>query len=130
MNIARPVDSRLNGGWNEYMKNCPNCGAPIEPYKCRCDYCHTWYFDFTAFDMSGNDPYYVKFRTPYGVITTLAKPELQTIEISEDTVDITDNLGRCVYRIPNPSRSCDLGVVFHSVANPEDGTLYTLYTEE
>lgn len=21
------------------MNNCPNCGAPINPYKCQCEYC-------------------------------------------------------------------------------------------
>lgn len=111
------------------MRNCPNCGAPIEPYKCRCDYCHTWYFDFTAFDMSGSDPYYVKFRTPYGVITTLAKPELQTVEINYNTIDCCDPTGKTVCSFRG-NASCDLSVVFHSVANPEDGTLYTLYTEK
>ena len=23
------------------MANCPNCGAPLEPYKNRCEYCGT-----------------------------------------------------------------------------------------
>ena len=23
------------------MNNCPNCGAPINPYKCQCEYCGT-----------------------------------------------------------------------------------------
>ena len=107
------------------MKNCPNCGSPIEPYKCRCEYCGTWYFDFTAFDMSGDDPYYVKFRTPYGVITTLAKPELQTVDVSEDTVDITGKYGSVLTSFTR-SVNCDLGVVFHSCRDPETGELFRL----
>ena len=111
------------------MKNCPNCGSPIEPYKCRCEYCGTWYFDFTAFDMSENEPYYVKFRTPYGIITTLARPELQTIETNVDSVDITNFGGDVICRMP-VSRHCDLGVVFHSQTNPDDGSLFRLEVDQ
>ena len=108
------------------MKNCPNCGAPIEPYKCKCEYCGTWYFDFTAFDMSKNEPYYVKFYTPSGaIITTLAKPELQTINIWDDTVGITDVRGDLVKTF-TASRNCDLEVTFHSIMDQKNKTLYTL----
>lgn len=107
------------------MNNCPNCGAVIEPYKCKCDYCGTWYFDFTAFDMSDDKPYYVKFRTPYGIITTLARPELQAINLERDDVKVLDRFGTVVDTITR-SVNCDLEVVFHSYADPETNNLYTL----
>lgn len=112
------------------MRNCPNCSAPLEPYECRCKFCGTWYFDFTSFDMTSNDPYYVKFRTDYGVITTLAKPELQTIDINDDYVDITDGRGNIIGRFCG-SRTCDLGVIFHALPmKDKKDALYILETED
>ena len=110
------------------MKNCPNCGSPIEPYKCKCEYCGTLYFDFTAFDMSGDVPYYVKFKTPYGVVTTLARPELQAIETGYDDVDVIDAIGSTL--IKHRNIWCDLNVTFHAQQNPESGELYRLEVKE
>lgn len=109
--------------------NCPNCGAPIDRYKCKCDYCGTWYFDFTGFDMSEDVPYYVRFRSPYGIVTTLARPELRSVEISCNTVDMVSPLGYKINRFTT-RKQCDFEVVFHAQENPEDGTLYKLEVEE
>ena len=108
------------------MRNCPNCGAVIDPYIYRCPY--TYYFDFTAFDMTTDVPYYVKFRTEYGDITTLAKPELKTIEVSEDARYVSDRLGHIVGKCCI-SKRCDLDVIFHALTGT-DGSLFTLEVEE
>lgn len=109
------------------MTNCPNCGAPIEPYKCRCGYCGTYYFDFTAFDMTGEDPYYVKFKAnSFGkdvIITALAKPTLETCEITDEPVYATDKYGNVLMQFSS-NRSCDLNVRFRCQQNHETKSLF------
>ena len=75
--------------------------------------------------MSKDVPYFVKFRTPYGVVTTLARPELRTIDVYDDTVDYYNSFGNRITSFAR-SRNCDLNVVFHSQANPESEDLYRL----
>lgn len=104
------------------MTNCPNCNAPIEPYKCKCEYCGTYYFDFTALDLTGNKPYYVKFKTQDKIITALARPILETINISIDTDDVYYS-GRQVMKFYR-SRNCDLNVRFQCYEDNENKTLY------
>lgn len=110
------------------MINCPNCGAPIEPYKCKCDFCGSWYFDLTAFDMSDDKPYYIKFRTPDGVITTLAQPELRSIDVYEEPMYAIDHCGTILQEFVK-NRECDMSVVFHSILD-KSGRLFTLETRE
>ena len=107
------------------MKNCPNCGAPLEPYKYKCEYCNTLIFDLAAFDLTGDSPCYVKFRIPNGVLTTLARPELHTIDVYQDSCNIVDRAGHAVKTIVT-NRSCDISVTFHAQSDPSRNCLYTL----
>lgn len=68
------------------MKNCPNCGAPIETAE--CPYCGTLFLDFGAIDIQGTDkPIFLRFRDHYGR-TILRKVILTSASIHEEPEDI------------------------------------------
>lgn len=47
------------------MKNCPNCGAPIETAE--CPYCGTLFLDFGAIDIQGTGkPIFLRLKDHYG----------------------------------------------------------------
>ena len=79
--------------------------------------------------MSEDIPYYVRFRSPYGIVTTLAKPELRSVETSCESVDLVSSYGNIIRQFTR-SKQCDFEVVFHAQENPEDGTLYKLEIEK
>ena len=113
------------------MTNCPNCGAPLEPYKVHCDYCGTYYFDLNAFDCSKKC--FVKFKTNAGgqdiYVTALALPNLREVEVSNNTCDCVTPNGITLARYVT-ERTCDLHVDFRCVMNPENKSLFKMEIEE
>lgn len=107
------------------MRNCPNCGAPLDENLVKCPYCGTLYYDLTVLD--DQTPCYVKFRTYMGTVTALAKPELKPIETRYDSMDVTDSMGRTLTRFTT-SANADIGVEFHTLVRPDDGTLWRIET--
>ena len=88
------------------MTNCPNCNAPIEPYKCKCDYCGTFYFDFSGIDLTNNKPCYIKV----GNVTALARPQIEQIENHNDYATYIDVTG--MYHSALVSNNINLQVRF------------------
>ena len=101
------------------MLNCPNCAAPIEPYKCKCEYCGTYYYDLTVFDMEENKPCYIKLKTDIGTLTALAIPQLGTLEIVQDNIDWTEEKGAVISRFVR-SLQCEINIKFICIANPDN----------
>lgn len=113
------------------MKNCPNCGAPLDPYAVHCAYCGTYYFDLTAFDCSRKC--FVKFKTYLNghecYVTALARPSLEEAEVSCGTTDCIDPFGNTLIRYTS-SRTCTLKANFDCQMNPENKSLFTIEVED
>lgn len=103
------------------MKTCPQCGAVIDPYRVKCEYCGAMYFDLASWIEDGR-PCYInyKFDAGYGAgtITALAIPKLQTIEINSEINSVTDTRGNIIRQL-HTDRACDMCVNFRLI---EDNT--------
>lgn len=114
------------------MKNCPNCGSPIDPYKVKCEYCGTMYFDWATWLQDGQ-PCFINygFDSGYtkGTIITRAIPHLEQVEINDEPTYATDSRGNVVRSIRN-NRYCDLHVVFTCIADQKDKSLFKIVAEE
>ena len=109
------------------MVNCPNCGAPIDPYKCKCEYCGTWYYDLTGFDFTEGKPCYVKFRTNMNgqevYITALARPYLETLEMQNDMINVCSSMETKMHSFCE-SKHCDINMRFECYEDKETKTLF------
>lgn len=108
-------------------RNCPNCGAPIDPYMVHCKYCDTYYFDLSAFDCSKTC--FVKFKQGNNVITALAQPRLQSVNLESEYTSIMDsNSIACKTILAH--KICTISVDFECCANPENGSMFTVVNEK
>ena len=81
------------------MKNCINCGAPIDEHSEKCAYCGTLYYDFCGINIDNKTP--VAFRVKYGdemFVSFLAIPKAGSIEYEEDVAYARDQFGNIVGR--------------------------------
>ena len=115
------------------MRNCPNCGAALEPYKVHCDYCGTYYYDLTAFDCSKKC--FVKFKTYINGqechVTALARPSLEEVEVTSETADVTDPCSGTILHRYITQRTCVLRAKFWCEGNPEfQNSLFTIEAKD
>lgn len=101
------------------MKNCPNCGAALDPYSVKCVYCGSICLDFSCIDLEYNTPCYIRMKTPYGIVTTLATPTLGEVELTNETTDIYDRTGTILKRTYRTPR-CEFHISFVSTGDSKD----------
>lgn len=65
-------------------RNCPNCGAPIDLEKSKCEYCGTCYFDISSIPI--NEPFYLRLN-----IGTEEKPVIVCQKVISTGVTIAVN---------------------------------------
>lgn len=117
------------------MKNCPNCGAPIDPYKVKCEYCGTMYFDLATWLQEGK-PCFINYslNSIYGekiltTLTALAIPHLESVETNNEPIYAINNNGTRLITYGN-RRTCEINIKFDCIENPNNKTLFQLKTED
>lgn len=79
------------------MTNCPQCGAPLNPLKLRCEYCDVPILDLAALsDMGysimrlniGGKIVVCKARVVSGILTTTTLDENTTLDLQLDVESV------------------------------------------
>lgn len=110
--------------------NCPNCGAPINIEKNKCEYCDTSYFDLSSLDIGSDKPFYLKIRYNNMIITQLVRAT-QDMNLTFNT-DYTYAHGgkggnqKIVSAVSNQTLSTNL--TFEAVIDSEKKSLCTIQT--
>ena len=77
-------------------RNCPNCGAPIDLEKNKCEYCGTSYFDLSCIPL--NEPFFLRVN-----IGTRENPKFISQKVYSSGCTLTQE----------PCHICYRGVVSH-----------------
>lgn len=101
------------------MKNCPNCGSPLEVGEIKCKYCGTSYLDLTGIDFTSNEPIFLTLKTPMGTITQRCYPCLDSIDFTQDTAELRGNNDIGVIKKVVVSNHMQTNVSFKAIAMPE-----------
>lgn len=99
------------------MKNCPNCGSPLEVGEIKCKYCGTPYLDLTGIDFTSNEPIFLTLKTPAGTITQRCYPCLDSIDFTQDTAEITGYNNEVIKKVV-VSNHIQTNVSFKAIAMP------------
>ena len=90
--------------------NCPNCGAALDIFKSKCEFCGTKNINMTDIDLASGEAANFIFRLPHNItdangqevyMSMLAIPKLDTIEMVSEPISIYSSLGNaplCTYK--------------------------------
>lgn len=100
--------------------NCINCGAAKDIDEIKCPFCGTTYFDMTAIDLDEGTPVALSVRKGDFVFQMLARPELESISIEDETATALGQYGNPLVRIVN-SRTVTAGLNFKAIPRRHEG---------
>lgn len=121
--------------------NCPNCGAALDIFKSKCEFCGTKNINMTDIDLASGEAANFIFRLPHNItdangqevyMSMLAIPRLDTIEMVSEPISIYSSLGNaplCTYK---HETNLQMGLTLDAVPRKvqEKDTLCTLsYTD-
>ena len=128
------VGASANKGVNMSKTNCKNCGAALDIFSPKCAFCGTKNINMTDIDLASGEAANFIFKLPNNIknaegeevyLSMLAVPELQTIEITNDTTNIYGRWGDTKLAFVN-NYSLEMGLNLRAVANIHDNSICNL----
>ena len=128
------VGASANKGVNMSKTNCKNCGAALDIFSPKCAFCGTKNINMTDIDLASGEAANFIFKLPNNIknaegeevyLSMLAVPELQTIEITNDTTNVYGGLGDTKLAFVN-NYSLEMGLNLRAVANVHDNSICNL----
>ena len=111
--------------------NCCNCGAALDIFSPKCEFCGTKNINMTNIDLASGEAANFIFKLPNNIsvngsfyMSLLAVPELQTISWDSNTTELYGGFGRTPLSYVN-DYSLNLGLNLRAVSRP-DNTLCSL----
>lgn len=79
-------------------------------------------------DFEDGHPCFVKMKTPQGTVTMLAKPKLETVNVSDESATCVDPLGNTLMSFTT-NRQCNVNISFQCVPGTKN-ELFNITREE
>ena len=115
--------------------NCCNCGAALDIFAPKCKFCGTKNVNITDIDLASGEAVNFIFKLPNNFtidgdlyMSMLAVPELKTLEIINEPIDIYGSWGNAALACID-NRSLEMEVNFHVVPHV-DNSLFHLTNVE
>ena len=106
------------------MKNCPNCGGPLEIGRYNCSYCGTLYLDLSMIDFDNQQPFFLTIKKNGYLLTQKVIPQAATFESTSDTVYATGGLHNTRLACFTTAISNETNIQFIAVPMNKDKNIY------
>lgn len=114
--------------------NCKNCGAALDICSSKCAFCGTKNINMTDIDLASGEAANFIFKLPNNIknaqggevyLSMLAVPELQTIQMTNDTTNIYGGWSDTKLTFVD-NYSLEMGLNLRAVTNVRDNSIYNL----
>ena len=112
--------------------NCCNCGAALDIFASKCNYCGTKNINMTELDLASGEAANFIFKLPTTpsikgnvYMSILAIPELQTITTTSNNINVTSGKNNVLLASYPVEYSLDMNINLRAVPK-KDNTLYHL----
>lgn len=117
--------------------NCCNCGAALNIFAPKCEFCGTKNINMTEIDLASGEAANFIFKMPSNIkvetkegqqlyMSMLAVPELTTIELKHDDIDIYGGSSHTPLARYTASTTFDFGLNLRAVPKNDNNELFSL----